>query len=146
MTTSSKSACSPFRMRVRKSAMGSFSDMRLSCLPARLRQAGDLALVGDLAHADAAEAELAQVRARPTAPFAAVVLAGLYFAPARLAHLLGRLCHYWSPPSWGSGSSIGAPRGANGMPSSRSRMYASASVLADVVIVTSSPRTSSIAS
>src|SRR5919112_4781765 len=82
ISTSSRSACSPFRMRVRKSAMGSVIDM---WLPARLREAGDHSLVRDLAHADAAEAELAQVGARPSAPLAAVVVPCLVLGPALLA-------------------------------------------------------------
>ena len=49
-------------------------------LPARLRHAGDHALVRDLAQADPAEAELAEVRARATAPLAAVVVACLVLA------------------------------------------------------------------
>src|SRR6266513_5996634 len=73
ISTTSWSAVIPFRIRVRKSAMGSVWDM---ALPARLRQHGDVALVGDLAHADPAEAELAQVCARAAAPLAPVVVAG----------------------------------------------------------------------
>ena len=52
-------------------------------LPARLRQAGDVALVGQLAQADPAEAELAEVRARAAAALAAVVVAGLVLRRAR---------------------------------------------------------------
>src|ERR1700755_462698 len=82
-TTASWSAIRPVRMRVSRSAMGSLvTDMRL---PARLRQAGDVALVGVLAQADAAEAELAQVRARPPAALAAVVVACLVLRSALLA-------------------------------------------------------------
>src|SRR6476660_9475989 len=58
-------------MRVRKSAIGSVIDIALD-LPARLLDARDQALVSDLAQADAAEPELAEVRARATAPLAAV--------------------------------------------------------------------------
>src|SRR3954449_13016769 len=92
ITASSWSAVSAFRIRVRKSAIGSV------CigLPARLRESGDVALVGHLAQADAAEPELAQVRARATAALAAVVVAGLELRGARLAHLLRCLCHYSS--------------------------------------------------
>src|ERR671923_1859987 len=82
ISTSSRSACRPLRIRVRKSATGSVIDM---ALPARLREAGDHALVRDLAHADAAQAELAQVRARATAALAAVVVACLVLGPALLA-------------------------------------------------------------
>src|SRR3954452_19697233 len=85
ISTASRSACRPLRMRVRKSATGSVIDM---ALPARLRHAGDHALVLDLADADPAEAELPQVRARATAPLAAVVVACLVLGPALLADLL----------------------------------------------------------
>src|SRR4051794_10639705 len=85
ISTSSRSACRPFRMRVRKSAIGSVIDM---ALPARLRHAGDHALVLDLADADAAEAELAEIGTRATAPLAAVVVACLVLGPALLADLL----------------------------------------------------------
>src|SRR5215211_696804 len=57
-------------------------------LPARLRQAGDHALVGDLAQADAAQPELAQIRARAAAPLAAVVVPCLVLRAALLADLL----------------------------------------------------------
>src|SRR5215210_6406271 len=79
ISTSSRSACRPLRMRVRKSAMGSVIDIGL---PARLREAGNHALVGDLAQADAAEPELAQVRARAAAALAAVVVPCLVLGPA----------------------------------------------------------------
>src|SRR3954466_893330 len=85
ISTASRSACSPLRMRVRKSATGSVIDM---ALPARLRHAGDHALVLDLADADPAQAELAQVRARATAPLAAVVVPRLVLRSALLADLL----------------------------------------------------------
>src|SRR5690349_21875393 len=85
MSTVSWSAERPLRIRVRKSAIGSVIDM---LLPARLRQSGDVALVGHLAQADAAEAELAEVRTRPAAALAAVVVAGLVLGAAPLAHHL----------------------------------------------------------
>src|SRR5215208_1710716 len=85
ISTSSRSACRPLRTRVRKSAMGSVIDM---WLPARLRHAGDHALVLDLAHADPAQAELAQVRARAAAALAAVVVPCLVLGSALLADLL----------------------------------------------------------
>src|ERR671933_528424 len=69
--TSSWSATSAFRTRVRKSAIGSVC-IDLGALPARLREPGDHALVGDLAEADAAQPELAQVRAGAAAAPAAV--------------------------------------------------------------------------
>src|SRR5829696_7337316 len=91
ISTSSRSACRPLRMRVRKSATGSVIDM---LLPARLREAGDHALVGDLAQADAAQAEFAEVRARAAAALTAVVVPRLVLGPALLADPLGSLCHY----------------------------------------------------
>src|SRR5436190_6680921 len=91
MSTSSWSARNPFRMRVRKSAIGSVIDMSL--LPARLGESGDVSLVGHLAQADPAEAELAEVRARAAAPLAAIVVTGLVLGCAPLAHHLGRLRH-----------------------------------------------------
>src|SRR5215213_8233052 len=89
ITASSWSAVSAFRIRVRKSAIGSVCIR----LPARLRESRDVALVGHLAQADAAEPELAQVRARAPAPLAAVVVACVELRRARLAHPLRRLCH-----------------------------------------------------
>src|SRR5918998_927256 len=77
ISTSSRSDVIPLRIRVRKSAIGSVIDMRPLLLPARLRQSGDVTLVGHLAQADPAQAELAVVRARPAAAAAAVVLARL---------------------------------------------------------------------
>src|SRR4051812_38247109 len=56
MTTVSWAAWIPLRMRVRKSAIGSVIDMRS---PARLRHAGDEAVVRQLAQADPAQPELA---------------------------------------------------------------------------------------
>src|ERR687893_569497 len=82
ISPSSRSACRPLRMRVRKSATGSVIDMGL---PARLRHAGDHALVLDLADADPAQAELPQIRARAPAALAAVVVPCLVLGPALLA-------------------------------------------------------------
>src|SRR5215210_2204747 len=83
ITTSSWSAIRPLRTRVRRSAMGSLVTDISS--PARLRQAGDVALMGGLAQADPAEAELAQVRARAPAALAAVVVPCLVLRSALLA-------------------------------------------------------------
>src|SRR3954462_14495557 len=83
ITTSSWPARKPLRMRVRKSAIGSVIDIAKP-LPARLLDTGDQALVCDLAQADPAQAELAVVRARTTAPLAAVVFARLVLVRARL--------------------------------------------------------------
>src|SRR5215208_2862364 len=85
MSTASWSAWRPLRMRVRKSAIGSVVDMQL---PAGLGEAGDVPLVGHLAQADPAQADLAEVRARATAPLAAIVVAGLVLRGAALAHHL----------------------------------------------------------
>src|SRR4051794_3787471 len=92
ITTSSWPACSPLRMRVRKSAIGSVIDIALD-LPARLLDARDQAFVGDVAQADAAQAELAEVRARATAALAAVVVARRVLRRARLLYTLGSLGH-----------------------------------------------------
>src|SRR5215213_11088191 len=85
MSTASWSAWRPLRIRVRKSAIGSVIDI---WLPAGLGQAGDVSLVGHLAQADPAEAELAEVGARAAAPLAAIVVAGLVLLLAPLAHHL----------------------------------------------------------
>src|SRR3954469_21249254 len=89
-STVSCAAVMPLRIRVRKSAMGSVIDMRL---PARLRHAGDVAVVRELAQADPAQAELAVDGARAPAAAAAGVLAGLVLGGALLAHPLGGLRH-----------------------------------------------------
>src|SRR4051794_10545481 len=85
MSTTSRSAWIPLRMRVRKSAIGSLTDI---CLPARLGHARDVALVRLLAQADAAQPELAEVRARAAALAAAVVLPCLVLLGALRAHPL----------------------------------------------------------
>src|ERR1700716_3197712 len=73
------------RMRVRTSEMGSVMDIRL---PARLRHSGHVAVVGQLAEADPADAELAVARPRAAAATAARVGAGLVLGGAPLAHAL----------------------------------------------------------
>src|SRR3954471_8080953 len=90
ISTVSWAAWMPLRIRVRKSAMGSVIDMRL---PARLRHAGDVAVVGKLAQADPAEAELAIDGARPAALAAARVGPRLVLRRAHLARDLGGLGH-----------------------------------------------------
>src|SRR3712207_2679030 len=85
MSTWSCSAFRPLRMRVRRSAIGSLTAIYL---PARLGQAGDHPLVGELAHADPAHPELAEVRPRPAATPAAVVVPCLELLGALLAHHL----------------------------------------------------------
>src|SRR3954463_10473306 len=90
ITTSSCAAWMPLRIRVRKSAMGSVIDM---ALPARLRHAGDEALVGELAQAHAAEPELAVDRPRAAAAAAAALRAGGELGRAVGPHDLGCLGH-----------------------------------------------------
>src|ERR671929_1507623 len=90
ISTVSWAARIALRMRVRKSAMGSVIDMRS---PARLGHAGDEPLVGQLAQADPAQAELAVDRARTPAATAARVGARRVLRAARLADDLGLLCH-----------------------------------------------------
>src|SRR3954452_22136366 len=86
MSTVSWAAWIPLRMRVRKSAMGSVMDMR--GLPAALRHPGDVAVVGELAQADPADAELAIDAARAPALAAPGVLTGLVLVRARLTDAL----------------------------------------------------------
>src|SRR5215216_6422629 len=90
ISTVSCAAMMPLRMRVRKSAIGSVIDMRS---PARLRHAGDEALVGELAQADPAEAELAVDGARAPAAAAAAVGPRRELGGALRAHHLGCLGH-----------------------------------------------------
>src|SRR5262245_36486577 len=70
-TTSVCRARDAFRTRVSMSAMG--SEMFIRFLPARLGDAGQLALEGALAEADAAQGEPAHERTRPAAHRAAVI-------------------------------------------------------------------------
>src|SRR5919206_1808393 len=90
ISTVSWAARIALRMRVRKSAMGSVIDMRS---PAGLGHAGDEPLVGQLAQADPAQAELAVHRARAPAATAARVRARRELRAALLADDLGLLCH-----------------------------------------------------
>src|SRR5579862_866210 len=126
MTALSWSALLAFRIRVSMSAMGSVSIGS----PARFRHAGDGALVRELAQADAAEAELAEHRARATAAVAARVSAHLVLRRAALLDdqaLLGHYCSLLPSP--------------NGRPRACSSARAWSSVWALVVMVTSRPRT-----
>src|SRR3954453_7071796 len=82
-------------MRVRKSAIGSVIDIALD-LPARLLDARDQALVRDRPQADAAQAELAEIRTRATAALAAVVVARRTLVRTRLLYTLGSLGHLLS--------------------------------------------------
>src|SRR5215208_7045134 len=149
ISTVSCAAMIPLRILVRKSAMGSVMLTPIP-LPARLRHAGDVALVRELAQADAAEAELLVDGARPAALAAARVRARLVLRRPRGADDLGGLCHVVSSLSvpqaataWSFKDSkpAGRPSRAKGMPSASSSANASASVCAVVVIVTSMPRT-----
>src|SRR5215207_1852702 len=92
ISTVSCAAMIPLRIRVRKSAMGSVMLMPRR-LPARLGHAGDVALVRELAQADAAEPELLVHRARPAALAAARVSASLVLRRPRGADDLGGLGH-----------------------------------------------------
>src|ERR1051326_2455843 len=67
-------------------------------LPAGLGHAGDVALVGRLAQADPAEAELAVVGARPATAAAAVVRPALELGLAPLLHLQRSLGHSRNSP------------------------------------------------
>src|SRR5690242_3197447 len=129
MAACSCSALLALRMRVSMSAIGSVSTVSL--LPARLRHAGNRALVREFAQADAAEPELAEHRARPAAPVAARVAARLELLGSPLLDDERRLRHYCLP----------SPSPANGRPRACSSARACSSVSAVVVIVTSSPRT-----
>src|SRR5215213_8408718 len=149
ISTVSWAAMMPLRIRVRKSAMGSVMLMR-GPLPARLGHAGDVALVRELAQADAADAELLVDRARTAALAAARVRARLELRRPRGADDLGCLGHVVSSLSvpqaataWSFKDSkpAGRPSREKGMPSASSNANASASVCALVVIVTSRPRT-----
>src|SRR5829696_3194039 len=92
MSTVSCAAMMPLRIRVRKSAMGSVM-LIPGPLPARLGHAGDVALMGHLAQADPAQAELAVHGARAAALAAARVRAGLELRGPRRANDLGCLRH-----------------------------------------------------
>src|SRR5579884_1465334 len=129
-------ALAALRRRVRRSAMGSVSAMRS---PARLRHAGDVAGVRQLAEADPAQAEPAVDRARATAAAAAAVAAGLELGGPLLADALGNLGHVllyvWLAAAWLR------PSLENGIPIASSRANASSSLDALVVMVMSRPRT-----
>src|SRR5215207_7067822 len=91
ISTVSWAAMIPLRMRVRKSAMGSV--MLMADLPARLGHAGDVALVGHLAQADPAQAELAVHGTWAAALAAARIRARLELRGSRRAHDLRCLRH-----------------------------------------------------
>src|SRR3954454_18011041 len=85
ISTVSWAAWIPLRIRVKKSAMGSVIDIPL---PAALRHPRDVAVVGELAQADPADAELAIHTARAPALAAPGVLTGLVLVGARLTDAL----------------------------------------------------------
>src|SRR5947208_10668681 len=89
--TVSWSARNALRMRVRTSEMGSV--VAMDGLPARLRHSGDEAVVGQLAQADPAHAELAVHGAGPAAAAAARIRPSLVLGRSRLAHDLRCLGH-----------------------------------------------------
>src|SRR5215210_568536 len=93
ISTVSCAAMMPLRIRVRKSAMGSVIDIVPPALPARLRHAGDVAVVGEVAQADPAQAELAVDGAGPAALAAARIRPRLVLRRARHARDLGGLGH-----------------------------------------------------
>src|SRR4029079_13741506 len=97
MATRSCSALLALRMRVSMSATGSVSISSL--LPRALGHAGDRALMRELAQADPAEAELAEDGARPPAPVAARVVAGLDPVRPLLLDHERCLCHLRELPS-----------------------------------------------
>src|SRR4051812_38084948 len=102
ISTVSCDAWMALRTRVRKSATGSVMDMvQRLLLPAALRHARDVAVVRELAQADAAQAELAEHRARAAAAAAARVRAGLVLGGGRLAGALGELGHELGGDPWG---------------------------------------------
>src|SRR4051812_1098274 len=74
ISTVSCLAMCALRIRVRRSAMGSLTAIRL---PTRFRDAGDLPLVRQLSQADPAQTKLTVVPVRPAAPLAPVVLPDL---------------------------------------------------------------------
>src|SRR5919199_3588505 len=119
ISTVSCAAMIPLRIRVRKSAMGSV--MLMGDLPARLRHAGDVALVRQLAQAQAAEPELPVHRARAPAATTTRVRARLVLGRPLRGDDLGCLCHvslcYAATGSASVSKWPGRPSRANGMPS-----------------------------
>src|SRR6478735_11773504 len=117
ISTSWCAAVMPLRTRVRKSATGSVIDMEL---PGALGHARHVAVVRELAQADAAHAELAVHRTGAAAAAAARVRAGLVLRGARLAHALGRLRHQALSPFSLSDCTYGLPSRLKGMPKASS--------------------------
>src|SRR6187401_2570809 len=94
-TTSVCRARDAFRTRVSMSAMG--SEMFIGFLPARLRDAGQLAEERSLAEADAAQGEPPDEAARPAADGAAVIALDLVLGRSVRLRDHRFLCHL-SPP------------------------------------------------
>src|SRR5262245_22023002 len=129
MRTLSCSATLALRMRVSMSAIGSVIVIVRLPSPARLRDTGHFAGVHHLAQADAAEPELAEVRARAPATAAPVVRAHLVLGLALLLLdecFLRHACY--------------CPSRLNGKPNASRRALPSASERAVVTIVMSMPR------
>src|SRR3954447_13634488 len=120
ISTSWCAAVMPLRTRVRKSDTGSVIDIGS---PGALGHARHVAVVRELAQADAADAELAVHRARAAAAPAAGVLAGLVLGGARLAHALRGLRHQALSPFWDCSSvcTNGLPSRLKGMPNASRR-------------------------
>src|SRR5205823_7482825 len=133
MTALSWSALFAFRMRVSMSAIGSVS----IASPARFRHAGNRALMGEVAQADAAEAELAEHRARPAAPVAARVVAHPVLLRTLLLDDAARLCHLVPPWPFAGRQGECLQEGAGvivGLGAGRDR-HVEAAYLLDVVVV-----------
>src|SRR6187397_2320859 len=121
ISTSWCAAVMPLRTRVRKSDTGSVIDIGS---PGALGHARHVAVVRELAQADAAHAELAVHRAGAAAAPAAGVLAGLVLGGARLAHALRGLRHQALSPFWDcsvSDCTKGLPSRLKGMPNASRR-------------------------
>src|SRR5947209_5750703 len=144
MSTAARSMRAALRMRVSMSAIGSVI-MVASPSPTRLLDARDQAVAGQVAEADAADAELPVHRPRPAAHLAAQAdadllarqhldLVGGLLAGLQLGQLLPELdefcfgCH--GLPCYAS---------RNGMPKARSSSRASSSLFVLVTKVTSIP-------
>src|SRR5829696_5569733 len=152
MLTSSWWAALPLRSRVSMSAIGSVMLICSAPLPARLGDAGQLAGVGELAHADPAQAELAQHGPRPPAALAARVGPHLELRGALGLGDQCLLCHLLVLPPGPAGPGARRPVGnrrqlwRNGNPSAVSSACPCSSVSALVTTVMSMPRTFSILS
>src|SRR5438132_3948189 len=134
ITALSWSALFAFRMRVSMSAIGSVN----IASPARFRHAGDRALMGEVAQADAAEPELAEHRARPAAPVAARVVAHPVLLRTLLLDDEARLRHaLLLPPALAERQAEGLQQGAGlviGLGAGRDRHVEAANVLNVVVV------------